>query len=192
MKKYICSDLFESKHAPLKGIRKSKRTSKNLLFTLISHDERRSVYESTTDMVSCTTEKTIKAICQDEIAKNYLRNSSVPENVLYECSKISVYNTEYRKGQFIVLPSSTNEHLVFGKIRKLLVCKKDNAYFVYEKTTNSYDPISDLYIIHKQTELELIPQHQLACYYPLNAYGVGQPTKNTISMKTYVLEQLKE
>ena len=46
------TDLFESKHSPYKDIRKSKRNSKNVLYTLITNDEQRSVYHSTGQFIN--------------------------------------------------------------------------------------------------------------------------------------------
>ena len=47
------TDLFESKHSPYKQIRIAKRTSVNVLYTLISNQERLNVYNSTRDIHKC-------------------------------------------------------------------------------------------------------------------------------------------
>ena len=182
---------MESKHQPLKNIRTKKRTSVNTKFTMISHDEQLSAYHATGQMLPSVVEKTILKVCSDKVVLDYQKMFKVPGNKLHLCSKLSVFSTDYYVGQYIVLPSSTNAAPKFGKIQKLLSCTKF-AYFMYKKTQNVYCPKSDLYIITEDKDCDLVPQHKLPCYYPLNAYDVGQPIQTTISMKHYILEHLRD
>ena len=72
------TDLFESVHNPYKNIRRTKRTSKNVLYTLISHNEQLSVYHATGKMITSQVEKSIKHVCNDDIVKEYLQNFNGP------------------------------------------------------------------------------------------------------------------
>ena len=47
------TDLFESKHRPNKDIRRLKRSSVNVIYTMITHDEKLSVYNSTGSVHKC-------------------------------------------------------------------------------------------------------------------------------------------
>ena len=80
-------------------------------------------------------EKNILEICNDEVTLEYLTKFSVPGGLLYECSSIAVYGTDYKKGQYIILPQSTNSNLIFGKIAKLLCCEKYSAKKIYLRNT---------------------------------------------------------
>ena len=182
--------MFESKHNPLGEIKQKKRTTVNTLFTVVSHDEKTSAYNATGQMIPSDIDKKIVKVCSDKIVLDYQKKFTVPGKKLFLCSKLSVFSTDYAVGQYIVLPS-TNAAPKFGKILKLLCCTKF-AYFLYKKTDNKYCEKSDLYIISENKDCDLIPQHKLACFYPLNAYVVGQPKKTTISMKHYICENLTD
>ena len=75
-------------------------------------------YGYLSEMLSDAIKKTIQKICSDQVVLKYLKSSNVPGGILYECSKIEVFGTEYKKGQYIILPKSTNASLFFGKIEK--------------------------------------------------------------------------
>ena len=57
------TDGFEAKHSPHKQTRLRKRSSVNILLTLIKQDERASVYNSTGETLPEDIEKTIKRQC---------------------------------------------------------------------------------------------------------------------------------
>lgn len=95
---------------------------------------------------------------------------------MYECSKLSVFGTEYKRDQYIILPQSTNVSLVFGKIAKLLCCE-EYAYFLYQKSIPRYCQKTDLhFIVEHQQDLnfELIASHHLPDFRPLESY-LGKP-----------------
>ena len=74
-------------------------------------------------MFSSEIETKIKDVCNDKIATDYLkRHKNI--KAFYECSKLSIFNTEYKQGQYVLLPESTNEKPLFGKIFKLLCCEQ--------------------------------------------------------------------
>ena len=60
-----------------------------------------------------------KLITEDKLVQDFLRSHKVPGEKLYQCSKLSVFNTEYKVGQFIILPGSKNISPKFGEIKKL-------------------------------------------------------------------------
>lgn len=140
---------MESQHAPLNESREKTKCSVNVLKTIIEKREKRSVHASTSEMFPSAIKSTIKKLSANNVVKDYLRTHKVPGGVLYTCSTISVYSTEYQKNQYIVLPGSTNSHLHFGKITELLTDNKF-AYFVYKETTNHYCTKSDLFFIQEK------------------------------------------
>ena len=82
-------------HQEKKNDRKSTRTSVNTLFTLISNDEKRTVYNLSNDMFQNSLEKKVVGLCNDQIATEYAK--AIDAKCLYECSKMSVYNTDYKR-----------------------------------------------------------------------------------------------
>ena len=114
----LATDRFESIHSIFKPIRKAKRTSINPLYTMMSHYERLNVYNSTSQMKPDEIEKTIKSECHDKLSSDYIKKNEVQGGKLYECTKMSVYNTAYRVDQFVILPGSKNTNILLAKIHK--------------------------------------------------------------------------
>ena len=79
----------------MKDIRRDKKTSVNVPFTLISHDERTTVYNLSNKMFPRKLEKKVHGVCHAKLAKEYAKNLGT--EILYECSKMSNYNTEYKR-----------------------------------------------------------------------------------------------
>ena len=156
---------------------------------MASFDEKITVYNLTGNLIPSATEKTIIKPCSDDIVQDYLKKETVQGDTLYECKNVSVFNTEYRVGQYILLPNSSHHSPVFGKIKKLLSCES-HAYFIFEKTSNRYDVDTDLFFLNGENILDIIPQYQLPSYYPLNSYELGQDKSITISTRSYVLDHL--
>ena len=181
------TDLFESIHSPYKNIRHAKRSSVNILYTLTSQHEYSSVYHSTGDMIPTPIEKTIVRVSEDNRVQKYMKNNKIVGGAIYECSKMSIFGTVYKAGQFVILPS-TNDCLAFGKIIKLLSCEF-NAYFLYKKTIAVYCSNTDLYMIHEHEDYDIIPSHHLADFRPLQGYLVGEEKKTSISLRNYILDQ---
>ena len=69
---WLCTTFLISKHSPYKEIRQTKRTSVNVLYTLITNDERASLYNASGQIIPNVVEKTIVRICIDDIAKEYI------------------------------------------------------------------------------------------------------------------------
>ena len=68
----------------------------NTLFTMISNDERISVFNLSGPMFPSIIETDVKGLCNDKIALDYattLRETKL----LYECSKMSIYGTDYKR-----------------------------------------------------------------------------------------------
>ena len=59
LKKYTCLDGFESEHQTHKNVRIEKKSSINPLKTMISFDEKITIYNLTGNVISSGTEKTI-------------------------------------------------------------------------------------------------------------------------------------
>ena len=134
---------------------------------MISNDERQTVWNMSNGMLISAIEKTILRECTDQIAIDYARDLTTT-TVFFECSKLSVYNTQYRKGQYVLLPSSTNEKPDFGKIEKLLICDQGQyAYLYCQNTVSCYCPDTDLYMVTDSEQFVIIPTYQLPDYYPL-------------------------
>ena len=162
------TDSFESGHAQHKGTRQSKRTSVNPLFTMISQNERLSVYNSTGHMIPMAIQKKIKKVSRDNLVQTYLQSFKVPGGIMYQCSKMTIYGTTYKSGEYLILPESTNSSLVIGKICSLLCCQ-EYAYFKYQRNATSYCPKTDLYYVKGLPEYDIVASHHLADYRPLQA-----------------------
>lgn len=123
-------------------------------------------------MFSSEIETKIKDVCNDKIATDYLkRHKNI--KAFYECSKLSIFNTEYKQGQYVLLPESTNEKPLFGKIFKLLCCEQGKYGYLYiEKTTSSYNSNTDLYIVNESGQFDIIAAIQLPDYHSLDVVRV--------------------
>ena len=160
----------------------------NVLYTLIWHDERLSAYNASTEMIPRSLEYTMKKRCTDNIVKDFVKK--LPSTrVIYECSKLSIHGTEYKPGQFVVLPESSNSLPIFGKIYKLLACEKF-GYLMFQKTSNKYCPNADLYFLTETQEFEIVPCMQLPSFHTLEAYPVGEAKKMSLSLRNHILEHL--
>ena len=180
---------FDSfQHSPYKNIRHQKRTSVNVLYTLISHDERLSAYNASTEMIPNPLENNITERCSDKIVKDFVEKLLSPR-VIYECSKLSVHGTEYKRGQYVILPESSNTLPVFGKIFKLLSCEKF-GYLIVQKTSSKFCQNTDLYYLTETQEFKMVPCMQLPSFHTLEAYLVGEAKKVSISLRNYILEHL--
>ena len=130
------------------------------------HHERLSVYNSTNEMLPPSIEKKIQKICTDQITQHYLKSKTVAGNVLFQCAKLSAFGTEYKVNQYVLLPDSSNSCPSFGKITKLL-CSKKSAYLMCQKTSNTFCPLTDLFMITEKNEHDIIQVDHLADYHPL-------------------------
>ena len=54
-----------------------------MLNTLITNDERASLYNASGQIIPNAIEKNIVNVCHDEIAQDYIENSNIPGNLLY-------------------------------------------------------------------------------------------------------------
>ena len=162
----LSTDRFEAKHQPLKEARKKKRCSVNPLSTVANQDERLSVYHSTGQMIPTNIEKRIKKQCHDKTALSFLESYEVSNGVLYECSTLKVFQTNYQKEQFVLLPGSKNSDLLVGKIEKLLCCS-DYGYLLYRNMQAEYCPKVDLLFVKDTNEFDVIPTHWLCDPRPL-------------------------
>ena len=181
------TDMFESKHSPYKQIKTAKRTTVNLLFTLINQDERRSAYYASGQILSPSIEKNILKVCNHKVAQEYLRKVNVTGGILYQCSQISVHGTQYKVGKYVILPQSTNSHPLFGKISMLLCCE-EFCYLMCQRTSASYCSDTDLYIVKELQDFDIFPAHHLADFHPLEGYEVGEGKEISLSMRNYILE----
>ena len=159
--------------------------------TLIKNHENLSVYFSTGEMLSSPVETNITKVSTDIVVEDYLESEKIAGPLL-ECSKLSIFGTEYRVGHYIILPSSTNECFVFGRIVKLL-CDEENAYFMYHESIPKYCPKTDLYFVDerpkKRRHYDIIMAHHLPDYRPLESYEVGESKQASISIRNYLLQQ---
>ena len=148
------------------------------------------IYEQLLSEMITEIDKTIRKIADDDITKEFVERNKISGN-LFECSKLSVWGTQYKIGQYVLLRNSTMEDPIFGKIVKLL-CSLDQAYLMCQKTSNSYSPATDLFFVNDENLFEVIPSCQLAAYHPLESYLVSEADLTSISLRHYVLQHLNE
>ena len=130
------------------------------------HHESLSVYNSNNEMLPPSIEKTIQKISTDQITQHSIKSKTVAGNVLFQCSKLSAFGTEYKVNQYVLLSDSSNICPSFGKSMKLL-CSKKSAYLMYQKTSNKFCPQTDLFMITEKNEIDIIQVDHLADYHPL-------------------------
>ena len=90
--------------------------------------------------------------------------TSLETYCIYECSKISLYGTQYKCGQYIILPESNNSIFHFGKIIKLLACEK-YCYLLYQETSNQYCQKTDLQSCAFEIERPGDQVHVFCCHF---------------------------
>jgi hypothetical protein len=144
----------------------------NPLKTMAVQQEHVAVYNSTNELLKPPKKMKVVEVCDDELVENYVKNSNNVENVLYLCSNLTIFGTEYKVGEFVILPNSTNISPSFGKIKKLL-CSQKNGYLMYQKTISVYCEKSDLFMISELSEDEIIPVEHLADYHPLEGSALS-------------------
>ena len=157
----------------------------------MKHKESLSAYHHSGELLSSSIESDIIKVCDHPVVTNYTKSTQVAGGVMYECKKLSVFGTAYRPGHYLILPESTNEAFVFGKIVKLLVCE-EYAYFLYERHIPTYCSKTDLWFVSKQkqpkTNRGIILSHQLPDFRPLEAYKMGEKQQLSISIRNYILQ----
>ena len=168
----LCTDVFEQQHSPYKQCRVRKRTSVNILKTLLTHHEKLSVYHATTELIPTPVEKKIRKPCLSPVAKEYMKQSKIHGSTLYECSFLKVYGTQYQKNQFVILNGSTNKLPSFGQIQTLLCCEK-KGYVLYNRTSSEYCDKTDLFFVTVQDQQEITAISYLADYHPLQGSALS-------------------
>ena len=164
------TDLFESVHSPYKTIRMKKRSSVNVLHTLITNQERLSVYNLTNGIIPLALEKDIEKVSNHKLVKKFLNSVKVEGGIIYQCKKLIVFGTSYKKGHVVILPGSKNDVPLFGKIIQLLACE-NYAYFLYKNVLATYCIKTDLFFIEELETDGFVPAHQLCDPRPLgNSY----------------------
>ena len=130
----------------------------------------------------------IKGVSNDRIVKEYAKKNKVAGDV-FRCSRLTVFGTDYKSGEYVLLPDSTNNSPVFGKIANLF-CSADQGYLKYQKTSNTYCMKLDIFYIKEEPGFDLIPVRQLADYHPLIAYTVTGD-RISISLRRFILEHIE-
>ena len=120
---------------------------------------------------------------------NFLKSAKVPGSILYECKTLSAFGTAYKKGQYVILPESTNTFLCLGKILKLLCCQT-YGHLLYKRTYSQYCTKTDLFIVKEVEKFDVIPTYQVADPKPLQGYVVGEERKVTVSLRNFILEHI--
>ena len=108
-------------------------------------------------------DKKIRGIATDKTVSEYLKSNKVVGEKLYVCDNLSVYGTDYIRGQYVILPNSTNSSMMFGRIVKLL-CDEEFAYIEYRKTSSYYDERTDLHIVTDSEVMGISATNHLADY----------------------------
>ena len=170
----------------MKDIGRKKRSRVNLLYTLSRNDERLSVYNSTSQLILSPIERNISKKSDNTIVKDYLKKKNLESLVIWECSRLVVHGTAYKKGHIIVLPNSNNYSMIFGRITELLVSEK-HSYFLYRNIKSRYCSMTDLYFLEEIDSYDMIPSHHLGCFRPLETYVVGQNNRVSLSLRCNVL-----
>ena len=96
------------------------------------------VYNSTNELLKPPTKMKVVEVCDDELVQNYVKNSNTVEDVLFLCSNLTIFGTEYKVDEFVILPNSTNISPSFGKIKKLLSSQKIYYKMFYPSSGRSY------------------------------------------------------
>ena len=145
-----------------------------MLKTLTEQNERINVYNhSTGNMFPMKIEKNIKKVCSDEVVLDFLKTSRVYGDVLFECTKLLIFGTQYHRGQYVLLPETTNTYPSFGKIMKLLYSENEFAFLKYQKTSNSYCSATDLYFITLKEDYGIICTKHIADFHPLGLFTIN-------------------
>ena len=160
----------------------------NVLYTLIWADERIAVYNFSNDLLTNPIEKTIKKVCSNLIVKQYAKDLNIQQEI-YECSRLSFHGTDYKCGQFILLPDSTNSSPSFAKICNLL-CSDETCYLYYQKTTALYCKHTDLFFITEIDQFDVIQPIQLPSFHVIESYTVGEGDQISLSLRHYVMEHV--
>ena len=63
---------------------------------MAEHDEKVSVYDTSTKMFPSIIEVDVKSICDDKIATDYSMTLKETK-LLYECNKMSIFGTDYKR-----------------------------------------------------------------------------------------------
>ena len=108
-------------------------------------------------------DKKIRGIATDQTVSEYLKSNKVIGEKLYICDNLSVYGTDYIRGQYVILPNSTNSSMMFGRIVNVL-CDKEFAYIEYRKTSSYYDERTDLHIVTDNEDFGITATNHLADY----------------------------
>ena len=140
-------------------------------------------------MIPSNVENTIIRKCNEKIVNDFIATFPVPLDTLYECSHLSSFGTPYKKQQFIILPESKNQSILFGKIEKLLTCTK-NGYILYQKMYSEYSEDLDLFFVYETNEFDVVPLEWLADPRPLQGYALGEADKISVSLKNYICEHV--
>ena len=170
-------------------MRQAMRNSKNVQYSLMQQNERLCVYHSTNGLIPNEIEKNIKKTCNNEIVTEFLKTAKVHGGIFYECSMLVIHGTQYHKGQFVILPGSTNSHPIFGRIVKLL-CDSKFGYFMYEETSNVYCPDMDFFMIKIEKVKDVVKAKHISSHLPLEAYEVGEKKIVSLSLRHNILEHV--
>ena len=163
--------------------------------TLATNDEKLSAYNATSGIIPSPVESTIIKVCSDRAVKDYLKTLKTPKcpKILYECSKLRIHGTEYKQGQYLILPESSNAVPVFSKVHKLLCCDTF-GYILYQETNSTYSSGADIYFVSDTTNFDVLPCIQLPSYHTIEGYPVGtdfgEGRPISLSIRNYIAEHV--
>ena len=128
--------------------------------------ERLSVFYSTGELIPSKLDRSIEKISNNETVVEFLKRNKVDGGYIYSCNRLEVFGTEYKVGNYIVLPESKNSNVQFGQIIELLSCES-HGYLLLMKMLSEYCENTDLYFLTEQPIYEVIPTYQIHEYHPL-------------------------
>ena len=143
-----------------------------------------SAYNASGNLVPSVMENDILRVSSDLVVMDYMKKRNAPK-VMYECKKLSIHGTEYKPSQYVMLPESTNDTPVFGKIHKLLSCESF-GYIMYQETTSTYCSKTDIFMVSENESFAVVPCMHLPSYHTLEGYEVGEGKNMSLSLRNYI------
>ena len=189
----LCTDLFESKHAPFKTIKRQSKNSRNLLLTLSQKSEFQATYLYEGSFFQSKFEKHVSGILKDaDVLTLCQKQKNLQRHAVFLCSSLEYHGTPYRLGSFVILPKMANDlpsTFTFGKIEMLLF-GNESAFLYVERYNAFYDESFDLYMLQTENVHEVVSVEQLEDFYPLEGYLVGEEKALSISLRHYPFDTM--
>ena len=162
---------FESMHAFFKRVIRSCKNYINITYTMARKYMCRSAFNRSVNLLSediiYGDSRPIDAtLIPEDIKKHITRD-------MEELEKVSIYGTEYKKDQYLLLDSYESTGLKVGCIKKVLLKVTTNQVLFLLEENLAMNSFSGYYKIEKSSSKPWVLQlaNDLPDYYPLSAYS---------------------